>query len=108
MSLETTGKTYVGVPNVSTEGEDGVAVGRRIVVGQDDAHFVQVAENGLARGCGAFNTDDGFDTIPDFVLRRKPHGVLFPDDIGNGRLARVGSSCLAFGAQGVEFLPFFP
>ena len=87
------------MPDVGDEGEDGIAVCRRIVVGQDDAHLVQITENGLSGRLGVLHPDDGSDTVPDLILGGESHDVLFADDIGDGRLTGIGGGFFALAAK---------
>ena len=94
------------MPNIGAEDELGVAVGRRVVVGQHHAHLVQVAENGLAGSQCFLNAYNRLAPLPDFVLSRQTDGILAADDIGKRRFEWVRTVGLALAANGVELFPF--
>lgn len=105
MALKRATAADVRMPDVGEERKHGIAVGRRVVVGQYYAHLVQVAEDGLARRLGVLNADYRLAAVPYLELCRQAHGVLAADDVRQRRLERVGAVGLTLAADGVELLP---
>ena len=96
------------MPDVSPEGEDGIAIGRGIVVGQHDAHLMESAEDRLSRRFCIFHSDDGFHAVPYLIFRGQSHDIFPSNDIRDGRLVGVAARCPTFHAKRIEFFPLLP
>ena len=81
MSFEAAGITDVGMPHICPEREDGIAVGRGVVVGEHDAHLMQVTENWFSWNRGVLYPYDRFAPIPNLIFDGKSHYILASNDI---------------------------
>ena len=108
MSLETTGIPDVGMPDIRPKGENGVTVGRRIVVGENNTHFMEITELWLSRNGFTDNPHDGFATVPYLILRWQSHRVFPTDDIRKRRLTWIRTGNLTLATERVQFLPLLP